>query len=84
MLQVITKPRKELTVSSIFLEIDKNIHATVLTLLEIDQGSIENISYESGNLMSKTKSDIKELEEQGFVGKKIIDGVVSYYLSTLT
>ena len=81
MLQVITKPRKKLTISSIFMEIDKNLHATVLALLGIEQGSIENISYESGKLMTKTKSEIKELEGQGFVGKIIIDNDVLYYLS---
>lgn len=79
---VLSEPTKSVTTSSIFLDIEQSQHSTILGLLAIDEGTLEDISFESGDSIDSTRSSLEVLEKNGFVGKKQIKDKIIYYYVT--
>ena len=80
--QILSEPTKSVTTSSIFMDIGQPQHSTILGLLSIDEGTLDEISAESGDSIEKTKSNLEALENSGFVGKKMIDSKIVFYYVT--
>lgn len=71
-------PLKKFTTADIF-GLPHELHATALALLTLIEGTIAEISEESGEEKDKTHVNLETLQEMGYIGKKESKGEAIYF-----
>ncbi|MHA2365454.1 MAG: hypothetical protein ACXAC7_15970 [Candidatus Hodarchaeales archaeon] len=75
---ILIKPTKLLNTGDIF-GLPHHLHSTILALLSIEEGTIEEISQECESNSNETAKNLTSLQEMGFVGKKRTKGIVKFF-----
>jgi hypothetical protein len=80
-LEDLEKPEKILSPDDIF-NLPKAIHTTVLAMINVQAGTLEDIAQEAKNDLHTAEKDLKRLIESGYVIKKFIKGKDYYFCSS--
>ncbi|MHA2334379.1 MAG: hypothetical protein ACXAEU_20295 [Candidatus Hodarchaeales archaeon] len=74
------KPTKRLTTGEIF-NLPHNLQETALTMLSIEEGTVEDIAKEIGKPLEETRKKITSLQKMGYIGMIQKEGKTVYYPS---
>ena len=77
---ILIKPSLKLGVREIF-NLPTHLQETALTLVSLQQSSIEDIAQESGDNLVDTERNLMSLQNMGFVGSKQVNGKTIYFCS---
>jgi hypothetical protein len=73
-------PTKRFSVGGIF-DLSTDLQATALALITLEEGTLEEISKESGNNSLQTEEALNSLQKMGFIGSKTKEGKRIYFYS---
>ena len=67
--------------SSVIFDLPEQVQSTALAMITLIEGTIEDISTESGNTTQDTSMHISSLQKMGLIGKKFINNHILYFCS---
>ncbi|MHA2108143.1 MAG: hypothetical protein ACW99R_10595 [Candidatus Hodarchaeales archaeon] len=74
------RPTKRFSVGGIF-DLSSDLQATALALITIEEGTLEEISEESGENQVQTEKSLDSLQKMGYIGRKAKDGKQVFFYS---
>ncbi|MHA1976787.1 MAG: hypothetical protein ACW98I_07820 [Candidatus Hodarchaeales archaeon] len=74
------KPTKRFSVAGIF-DLSSDLQATALALITLEEGTLEELSKESGESLAETENSLRTLQKMGFIGRKAREGKQIYFYS---
>ncbi|MFX1516468.1 MAG: hypothetical protein ACFFC6_09165 [Promethearchaeota archaeon] len=74
------KPLSKLSTAEIFT-LPNHLQSTALALITIEIGTIDEIARESGEDITRTEENLISLQNMGYIGRKNINGRITYFCS---
>ncbi len=74
------KPTKRFSVGNIF-DLPSDLQTTALALITIEEGTLEEISKESGESKDRTEESLNSLQKMGYIGRKAKNGKQVFFYS---
>jgi hypothetical protein len=74
------RPSKKLSTGEIF-QLPPRLQKTALAMVSLEQGTIKEISEESGEKKHVVRKNLNSLQEMGFIGKEQKKRAITYFCS---